>query len=97
MGVLCLLLSLGLESSLASVAAVVVAVLLVHADLLFSPDATLWTAAVFFGDADVLARVAVVLTGSSLLRSLAFPSSVLDSYFLLSLDLEGLFGLVPVR
>ena len=93
---MCLLLSLGLKACFASVAAVVVTVFLVHADFLFSPHATLWTAAVFFGDADVLTRVAVVLTGSSFLRSLAFPSSVLDSYLLLSLDLDGLLLLVFV-
>ena len=93
---MCLLLSLGLETCLACVAAVVGTIFFVHADLLFSPDATLRTAAVFFGDADVLACVAVVLTGSSFLRSLAFPSSVLDSYLLLSLDLDGLLLLVFV-
>ena len=88
--------SLGLKACFASVTAIVVAVLFVHADFLFSVYATVWTTAVLFCDANVLTRVAVVLTGSSFLWSLAFPSSVLDSNLLLSLDLDGLLLLVFV-
>lgn len=74
-------------------AAVVAAVGLVDTDILFSADAS-GTAAVFFrGDADVLADVLLVTGRAGLLGwwwLLTFPSSALDRYLLLRLDLFGL-------
>jgi len=67
--------------------ACVAAIVLVHADLLFPPH-TSRTKAVFFGDADVLTRVAVVSTGwrGSQVGSVhTIPSSALDSRSLFSL------------
>ena len=82
----------------AGVATISVAVVLVHADVLLDSYAAafgLATVAVFFGDADVLTRVAlgvVVSTGRESLRLLvsAFPSSVLDCDAFFALDLSGL-------
>ena len=61
--------------------ACVATVVLVHSDLLFPPH-TSRAEAVFFGDADVLTRVAVVSTGwrrSKVGSGYTVPSSVLDS------------------
>ena len=81
----------------AGVVAISVAVVLVHADVLLDSYAAalgLSTVAVFFGDANVLTRVAgvVVSTGRDGLRLLvsAFPSSVLDCDAFFALDLSGL-------
>lgn len=52
------MLSVDLDAGFAAIGA---AVVLVHADVLFSPRAS-GSVAVFFGDADVLTRVAVVST-----------------------------------
>jgi hypothetical protein len=75
-------------------AAGVAAVVLVNADFLFSADAS-GTATVFLsgGDADVLADALLVTGRAGLLGLrllLLFPSSALDCYLLLSLDLFGL-------
>jgi hypothetical protein len=66
---------------------------LVYADILFLGEAS-WAAAVVFsgGDADVLAEVLLVTGRAGLLGwwwLLTFPSSALDRYLLLSLDLYG--------
>jgi hypothetical protein len=66
---------------------------LVDADILFLGEAS-WAAAVVFsgGDADVLAEVLLVTGRAGLLGwwwLLTFPSSALDRYLLLSLDLYG--------
>lgn len=74
----------------ARVAAVSVAVVFVDTHVLFSSHAAAWAVAVVFGDADVLACIAVVSTGSLRSSVSAFPSSVLDSDPLVSLDLSGL-------
>jgi hypothetical protein len=67
---------------------------LVDADILFLGEAS-WAAAVVFsgGDADVLVDVLLVTGRAGLLGwwwLLTFPSSALDRYLLLSLDLFGL-------
>jgi hypothetical protein len=67
---------------------------LVDADILFLCEAS-WAAAVLFsgGDADVLVDVLLVTGRAGLLGwwwLLTFPSSALDRYLLLSLDLFGL-------
>jgi len=80
-------------------AAIGVTVVLVHADLLFSPH-TCGTVSVFFGDADVLAGVAVVAAGRVVVRSSdsfhTIPFSALDSRSLLSLDFGGFGSLLLV-
>jgi hypothetical protein len=78
----------------AFLAAVVAAVVLEDADFLFSAYAS-GTATVVFsgGDADVLTDVLLVTGRAGLLGMrlmLTFPSSALDRYLLLSLDLFGL-------
>jgi hypothetical protein len=74
-------------------AALAAVVGLVDADILFLGEAS-WAAAVVFsgGDADVLAEVLLVTGRAGLLGwwwLLTFPSSALDRYLLLSLDLYG--------
>lgn len=81
--------------------AVVAAVVLEDADFLFSADAS-GTAAVVFGrsDADVLADALLVTGRAGLLGLrllLLFPSSALDCYLLLSLDLFGLLVVLVGR
>ena len=79
-----------------SVAAIVVAVVLSDADLLFAPH-TCWSSTVFLCDSDVFARVAVVTTGRALLGvaiSLTFPSSAFDCDSFFSLDFGRLRGLL---
>lgn len=84
------------EASLLEVAtiSVVEAVVLVNANVLFNSHASTWgfTVSIFFSDADVFTRVAVVSTGRVGLRLSvsAFPSSVLDCYTFFALDLSGL-------
>jgi len=76
-----------LPSLLVNLDACVATVVLVHSDLLFPPH-TSRAEAVFFGDADVLTRVAVVSTGwrrSKVGSGYTVPSSVLDSSSLVSL------------
>ena len=90
-----LVLAAGVEAVLtAFFEAVLAAVVgLVDADVLFSAE-TSWAAAVVFScDADVLADGLLVTGRAGLLGwwlLLTFPSSALDRYFLLSLDLFGL-------
>jgi hypothetical protein len=89
-----LVLAAGVETVLAAFfEAVLTAVVgLVDADILFSAEAS-WTAAVVFSDADVLVDVLLVTGRAGLLGwwwLLTFPSSALDRYLLLSLDLFGL-------
>ena len=72
------------------VSSVDVAVVLSDADLFFAPH-TIRPAAVFFGDADILACVAVVSTGRALLGvsiTLTFPSSACDFDTFFSLDFD---------
>lgn len=90
-----LVLAAGVEAVLtAFFEAVLAAVVgLVDADILFLGEAS-WAAAVVFsgGDADVLAEVLLVTGRAGLLGwwwLLTFPSSALDRYLLLSLDLYG--------
>lgn len=76
-----------------SLEAVIAAVVLVNADVL-SPGlgaaGALWVVTVLLTDANVSTLgIAVVSTGSLRLRISAFPSSVLDSDALVSLDLSG--------
>jgi hypothetical protein len=94
--VVVLVLAAGVEAVLtAFFEAVLAAVVgLVDADILFSDGAS-WAAAVLFsgGDADVLADGLLVTGRAGLLGwwwLLTFPSSALDRYLLLSLDLFGL-------
>lgn len=79
----------------AVLAAVVAVVVLEDADFLFSADASGTATVVFLGggDADVLADALLVTGRAGLLGLrllLLFPSSALDRYLLLSLDLLGL-------
>ena len=84
-------------------AAEVATVVLVDADVLLSAYASgSGTAAVVFrgGDADVLADALLVTGRAGLLGLrwfLTFPSSALDRYLLLSLDLLGLFVVLVGR
>lgn len=82
MGVCLPLLSVNLNASVAAISAV--AVVLVDANVLFSSHAA-GAAALFFTDADIFACVTVVST-----RRALGPSSVLDRYALVCLDLSGL-------
>ena len=74
--------------------AVVAAIVVVNADFLFSADASGTAMVVFSGsDADVLTDALLVTGRAGLLGlrlMLLFPSSALDCYLLLSLDLLGL-------
>lgn len=84
----CLPLSVDLDACVPAVciATIVVLLALVDSDVLFFPYTSLWAAAVFFCDPDVLACVLVACTGSSLLRTAAFPFSF-DSDLFLKLDI----------
>jgi len=93
-GVETLVLAAGVETVLTTFfEAVLTAVVgLVDADILFSAVSS-WAAAIVFSDADVLVDVLLVTGRAGLLGwwwLLTFPSSALDRYLLLSLDLFGL-------
>ena len=77
----------------ACVATVGVAVLFGDAYVLLSAYTAWATITLFFSDADVFARVAVVSTGRALLGvsiTLTFPSSAFNRNSFVSLDLGGL-------